>query len=64
MTRLHARIALIDLTVERDADDSDPSDADLAEISRIVESLGAKPMLAKAGAKVVQLPMKRRAVGQ
>lgn len=62
MTRLHARIALIDLTVERDADDSDPP-PDLEEISRIVEAFGAKPVLAKASTKIVQLPQ-RKAVGQ
>lgn len=63
MTRINAKIALIDLTVERDDDGTDPTDAALDDISRIVEAIGAKPMLAKAGARVVQLPTKR-AVGQ
>ena len=62
MTRLHARIALIDLTVERDADDSEPTDADYEEISRLVEALGAKPMLAKAGGAIV--PFEKRRVSR
>lgn len=64
MTRITAHIALASLTVERDDGDSDPTEAFVEEISRIAEKFGAKPVLAKAGANVFQMPTKRRAVGQ